>query len=191
MASTIGMTSAMVAAALLSLCQSALADATPCERSAQKMFGACRADLREEVKVTKANCLNVSDAEERATCREDATDLVGEERESCDDQRDARREVCELLGEFRYDPDPLEDPSIDFVDLDEIGQVSGPAPNPYFNLTIGRTYVLRAGEDFEEIVVVYVIAFCGCVHHTPPEERRRSVSVPPERRNPTLPPDRD
>ena len=45
MASTIGMTRAMVVAALLSLCQGALAGGTPCERSAPKMFGACTAEF--------------------------------------------------------------------------------------------------------------------------------------------------
>jgi hypothetical protein len=44
--------------------------------------------------------------------------------------------------------------SISFVEPDEIGP--GYPPNPYVNLTQGHTYVLRAGEDFEETVVVHV-----------------------------------
>lgn len=129
---------------------------TPCEKTADKMFGACRLDVGEEKKVTLANCLNFSDSADSKGCREGAREAAAEERELCGDQHEARLEVCDLLGEFRYDPDPLEDPSIEFVELDEIGQVGGPAPNRYFDLTIGHTYVLRAGEEFEETVIVHV-----------------------------------
>lgn len=134
----------------------ASADDTPCERTAEKMFRACQLDVSEELRVTQANCLNISGSEDRRSCRRDARAAVDDEREFCGEQLEAREEACELLGEFRYDPDPLEDPAIEFVELDEIGQAGGPAPNPYFNLTIGHTYVLRAGEEFEETVIVFV-----------------------------------
>jgi hypothetical protein len=145
-----------LAAGAFALMVHGVALATACEKSALRMFSACHFDASEEQKATVANCFNISNAEERRTCKADASEALPEDRASCRGQREARIDVCELLGEFRYDPDPLEDPSIEFVDMDEIGQVGGPAPNPYFNLTVGRTFVLRAGEEGEETVVVYV-----------------------------------
>ena len=147
--------------AILGLCvQPALAD-TPCEKTAAKMAKACHLDVGEELKVTQANCLNITNANDRSSCRDDAGDEAGEESELCGEQREARLDACELLGEFRYDPDPLEDESIVYLDEDEmefIGQAGGAMPNPYFNLTIGHTFVLRVVEDgeVEETVVVYV-----------------------------------
>jgi hypothetical protein len=127
-----------------------------CLRTAERMHAACRIDVVEESNVAIANCLNLNDAAERGECRHDAYVTAYEERGSCGEQRDARRDVCELLGESRYDPDPLTDPAIDFVDVELIGQAGGPMPNPYFDLTVGHTAVVRAGEDFEETIVIYV-----------------------------------
>lgn len=64
-----------------------------------------------------------------------------------------------MLSEDRYDPDPLTGMSLTgepiiFVDPDTIGNTE--MPNPYLSLVPGRTQVLRAGEDFEEIIVVHV-----------------------------------
>jgi hypothetical protein len=64
-----------------------------------------------------------------------------------------------MLSEVRYDPDPLTGESLDgnpivFVDPDAIGGTE--MPNPYFSLVPGRTQVLRAGENFEETIVVHV-----------------------------------
>lgn len=132
------------------------ADDTPCERTAETMYRACQLDTGEALKVTLANCLNISDRDDRRSCRRSARETAAAERGFCGEQEEAREDVCELLGEVRYDPDPLEDPSIDFVELDEIGQAGGPEANPYFNLTIGHTYVLRTGAEFEETVIVFV-----------------------------------
>lgn len=127
--------------------------ATACQKTARLMGSACITDVMEEQKVTFANCLNISDATERRRCRNEARDVSREESESCGDQQDARREVCTLLGEDLYDPDPLLDPSIAFIDPNDIPAVH-PA-NPYLSLEAGRTLVLRGGEDFEEVVVVH------------------------------------
>jgi hypothetical protein len=58
-----------------------------------------------------------------------------------------------VLGEQRYDTDPLLDPAIAFVDPDDVDQSSA---NPYVSIVAGHTYVLRAGEEGEETVVVHV-----------------------------------
>jgi hypothetical protein len=128
--------------------------ASACQKTARLMQSACVNDVMEESKVTRANCLNISAATERRQCQNEARELVREESESCDEQHEARREVCSLLDEDIYDPDPLLDPSITFVHPDSIPGTN-PA-NPYLSLEAGRTLVLRGGEDFEEVVVVHV-----------------------------------
>lgn len=132
---------------------------SPCVRSADAMRQACALDAREERRETIASCLHIGDREERQSCRTEANWVKMEADAGCMDQKDARVDVCELLGEQRYDPDPLTGISIageaiEFVDPNAIG-LTLPA-NPYLSLELGHTHVLRAGEDFEEIVVVTV-----------------------------------
>ena len=83
-----------------------------CVKTARQLLRACQFDVRDDINVTNANCTNISDPAERRACRDEARRTKLEERALCGDQRDARLEVCELLGEDRYDPDPLLDPAI-------------------------------------------------------------------------------
>jgi hypothetical protein len=124
-----------------------------CAKTANKVFQSCWFDIGDELKETQANCLNIADADARAECDDEAWEAREEAKQECRDQREARLDVCDLLGEGRYDPDPLKDPAIEFVDPDDINDGNA---NPYVILTEGHTYVLRAGEDFEETVVVTV-----------------------------------
>ena len=125
-----------------------------CSKTAKQMFGACRADVNDNFREVRAKCLNIAVDDERGECFERAWDERHEESDECFDRREARYEACDLVGEERYAPDPLKDPLITFIDPDSIGD--GAEPNPFFDLSVGHTYVLRAGEDFEEIVVVTV-----------------------------------
>lgn len=125
-----------------------------CTRSAFKMHQSCTHEVHEEYRATLAACINLSDPADELACREEALSIRQEDRQGCRDQRSARREVCELLQENKYDPDPLTDPALEFVDPNAIGD--SVMPNPYFSLVAGTTQVLRAGEDFEETIVVHV-----------------------------------
>lgn len=125
-----------------------------CERTAGKMFNACLHDTRDDLNETIANCLNIANSRERKECRLDAREARKEEVETCYDIRDARINACEVLDEERYALDPLLDPALAFIDPDE---VPGTYPvNPYVSVASGHTYVLRAGEEGEETVVVHV-----------------------------------
>ena len=132
----------------------AMAAFTFCSGTALNMLKACRVDTREELYITRANCANILDADDRNACRAEAVATREEELEECDDQWEARLDACDLLDEFIYDPDPLLDPSINFIHPDEIPGVYD--ANPYVSLIAGHTYVLRAGEEGEEIVIVHV-----------------------------------
>lgn len=142
------------AVALFTASGAAVAATEPCSQTATQAFQACKADVTDDYRLTLGNCINIGDANARQECVDDAKDTRQEERELCDDQREARLNVCGLVGQGRYDPDPLLDPNITFINPNKI-----PAEypvNPYVSLATGHTYVLRAGEDFEELVVVHV-----------------------------------
>ncbi len=124
-----------------------------CSQTAQTLFQACHFDVKDDFKETKAKCINVIDQEARTECFDMARAARREDWKGCRDQRGARFEVCDLIGEQRY-ADPLLDPDIAFIDPGEIG--TSYDPNHYVNMTVGHTYVLRAGEDFEETVIVHV-----------------------------------
>ena len=129
-------------------------DDSACEVSAKIMYKACRNDVRDDYLTTAANCMNISSRSERRDCFREAWAVRKEERESCREVEEAREEACEILGEDRYDPDPLLDPGIEFIHPD---QVPGTYPqNPFVSVVAGHTYVLKAGEEGEETVVVHV-----------------------------------
>jgi len=132
----------------------AMAGNTFCTSTAWNMMRACKIDTREELHITRANCANILDADDRNACREEAIVTREEELEECAEQWEARLDACHLLDEFIYDPDPLLDPAIHFIHPDEIPGVY--AANPYVSLIAGHTYVLRAGDEGQEIVVVHV-----------------------------------
>jgi len=145
-----------IAALLLGGAIMGMADAradTPCQRSARDMFSACKSGLQDDLYTTSANCRNFADAGERKTCVEEARRTRREENESCRDMRNAREDACELLDEFRYQ-DPLVDQDHAFIHPDEVPGTY--PPNPYVSIAAGHTYLLRAGEEGEETVVVHV-----------------------------------
>lgn len=121
---------------------------TICEKTAKKMFRSCRNEIKEEYFATTAKCINFGDPIERAECFELAVEALHEDKEGCSDQREARNQVCELLAEDRYDPEA-------FLHNDNFVEEPD-GTNPYFSLAPGHTYVARAGEDFEETIVVTV-----------------------------------
>ena len=139
----------------LALVSNAASAAPGCISAAWRMFAACHLEVGEEYGVTLANCDNIADRSDRRSCRSGARATRNEESASCSDVLGARLDACDLLEEDRYDPDPLADPAIEFIDPDDIPDEED--PNPYLSLAAGRTWVLRAsdGED-EEVVVVHV-----------------------------------
>lgn len=121
-----------------------------CSQTARTMLRACGHDTRDDYNVTLANCQNIEDRHERKDCRRDAKVALAEGKESCEEVFEARSGVCELVGEDRYDPDPLTDR--DFVDDPD-------GANPFLSLQPGGTKVLRVyedGEQTEEVVIIRV-----------------------------------
>lgn len=128
-----------------------------CSQTARTVFHACRFDVLDDFNETKANCINIEDDDDRAECIAEAREAKREDWEGCREQKYARLDVCDLIGEDRY-ADPLQDPLITFVNFenDEGDPINPSTLNRFLNLSVGHTYVLRAGEDFEETVIVHV-----------------------------------
>jgi hypothetical protein len=113
-----------------------------CSKTAQIAFKACGFEVQDDYQIALGKCLNVSDSKERRKCKQEARAEKGEENELCEEQLDARLEVCDLVGEDRYDPDF--DPA-NFVDPDDIGNTV--EPNPYFPLVPGTQWVYEGGDE--------------------------------------------
>ena len=127
-----------------------------CSETARTVFKACRFDVKDDFNETLANCINIENEDDRALCVDDAKQAKKEDRRGCKEQKSARLNVCDLIGENRY-ADPLQDPFITFVDLEVPAEPI--ILNQYVNLTVGHTYVLRVveiGSDEEETVIVHV-----------------------------------
>ncbi|MDH3628202.1 MAG: hypothetical protein OEV00_01885 [Acidobacteriota bacterium] len=117
-----------------------------CNTHAYLLKWACAADRRDDYLVHRADCIYVTDPENKDECRAEAREAADEMSEECADVFEARRDLCDLLGQEPFLPDF--DPA-DFVDPNDIGDSVD--PNPYWPLTEGHTHVIHA-ED--EIVVL-------------------------------------
>ena len=120
-------------------------DTTPyCSNTAKMAARACANDVRDDYWLARARCLNVSDDADREQCVADAQEVKWEIRDGCRDQLDARIELCDLLGEERYDPD------LDPDNFDPEFRVA----NPFLPLHIGNTWEYAGGD---EVIVAVVL----------------------------------
>ncbi len=125
----------------------ALAKKSACSAAASAQAEACKSEVKDDFFTRKAVCLNLSDEAARDACFDEAALERKEGGEDCRDQREARRDLCEALGEDRYEPDF--DPAnfdADFTNLT--------SPNPYFPLGIGSTWEYAEGDDTVSIEVL-------------------------------------
>jgi hypothetical protein len=87
-----------------------------CTTTADLLASACKLELKEDTLVQLAICLNLTDHEERAECHVELFAAYGETREECRDQHEARRDLCEVLGEAPYDPEIDPDDFVAVID---------------------------------------------------------------------------
>jgi hypothetical protein len=117
-----------------------------CSKTARAAFRACQAEALDDFWIAVGSCNNESEASERESCLDTARGEKGEAIDECPEQRDARLEVCDALGQAPYDP-PI-DPA-NFLSPAEIAA----DPNPLFPLRVGSTWRYVSGD---ETVVVTV-----------------------------------
>ncbi|WP_027368745.1 hypothetical protein [Desulfocurvibacter africanus] len=128
-----------------------------CSQTAVLVLGSCEAGVRSDFRIAVADCVNLSDQQEQDQCLDEAIMDRGDDLELCQQQLQARLDVCNQLGQDRYDPEI--DPA-NFVNPLAIGQ--GVQPNPYFPLVPGTQWVYEAtsqddeGEEVTETITVTV-----------------------------------
>lgn len=111
-----------------------------CSATAWAQRAACDAELAADVHTARAICLNISDRDERAACYRESLQAKREGRRTCKEQRVARLDLCDELGEERYDP-PFE-PSEFQTDF-----ASPASQNAYFPLAFGYAWEYVSGEE--------------------------------------------
>jgi len=117
-----------------------------CTRTASLLFEACGHEVLDDFLVASAKCMNVSNGAERASCAEEARASRAEARTLCREQREWRRDACELVGEARYDP------ALDPARFDDPRHPS--SPNPWFPLAVGHRWEFRGGDEVNTVEVV-------------------------------------
>jgi hypothetical protein len=125
------------------------AAAGPCTDTTSTAFRACLADATANFLVAQGVCFNLSDTAERDDCLADASSSRHDDLTLCREQRRARGELCQALGEDAYDPDFT---AGNFVDPTKIG--AGVEPNPYFPLVKGNKWVYDIGGTQTDTMIV-------------------------------------
>ena len=104
-----------------------------CSATARAQLAGCRGEVIDEYSIASAICINESNATDRAACVRDAATARHEKADLCDDQLEARIEVCGGVGEGRYDPA--------FDEARFVSDFRFPGvTNPYLPLAIGNTW---------------------------------------------------
>jgi hypothetical protein len=119
-----------------------------CKSTAQNTRISCGFEGRADYRLACAKCDNLADPEERKACKQEAQEELTEKIKECQEQYNARVELCDDLGPDPYDP---EINPVDFMDID----VMIANPNPYVPLIPGwcRTYEGETDEGTETIEV--------------------------------------
>jgi hypothetical protein len=124
--------------------------AQPCTETARAVHRACHYEAQDDFWTALGSCENQPTKEERKECKNEAIEERREARDECDEQFEARKEVCQLVGQDAYHPDF--DPA-NFVDPTAIGDTV--APNPYFPLVPGNKWVYEGGDETVAVVVLH------------------------------------
>lgn len=117
-----------------------------CSRTTKLAFKACGKDIWDNYYLQLGKCENESDAADRAFCIQEAKTALEEERQVCGEQRDARADICDQLGEAPYDPDIQ---PANFLSPEQ----TAANPNLWFPLVPGTTRIYESGD---EIITVKV-----------------------------------
>lgn len=117
-----------------------------CSAVAAAAHKACKYDIQDDFWLSYGNCVNTGDAQTASACIKKAKTQQREERALCLDQKDARLDICNSLGEASYNP---------AVHPEEFlsPQATAANPNPYFPLIPGLVRILRAGEETITVTV--------------------------------------
>lgn len=119
-----------------------------CSATARAQFVACGYEQRDDYFTAQAVCFNETDDADRQTCLADRTANSKESKQLCQEQFDARRNLCAMLGEAQYDPSFRPE---NFVDPLQIGATVD--PNPYWPLVPRTQWVYQDAGSGQQITV--------------------------------------
>ncbi len=108
-----------------------------CKKSAADAHHSCRKAAAAEFWLQRAKCLNLPSAQLRLECIADALHALDEAFDGCEEQLDARREVCESLGGGIYHPEIDPDDFVEVID------------HPYLPFLPGASWVYEKESDGE------------------------------------------
>jgi hypothetical protein len=118
-----------------------------CSDTARTAAAACNSATRDDFKTALATCNNLSDASARADCVDTAKSDRDDAQQTCRDQLKGRLDVCDLVGEDRYDPD--------FSPAAFDADPRNPShPNPYFPLAVGDHWEYSSDSGETDVVEV-------------------------------------
>jgi len=120
-----------------------------CSKTASSAYLACQYEVKDDYWIAQGNCYNLDDPGDRAECFAEAKEEYKEAKGECRDQLEARKDLCEGLGEAPYDPEIF---PANFVDPDDIG--GDVDPNPYFPLVVGNRWVYQGGGETITVTVM-------------------------------------
>ena len=127
-----------------------------CSATAQAVFRACGNQALDDYYIGLGVCINESDSGERSECLQDLQASRADAKEECAAQHAARTDLCEALGEARYDPEfAARDFDRDFRNLSN--------PNPYFPLGIGSRWEFRSATETNVVHVTGATKLIGNV----------------------------
>lgn len=118
-----------------------------CSDTADTMYRACEAEVRDDRLVAAAICGNLADDDERQECLDELAEASAEGAQLCRDQLTARRTVCNVVGEDAYDPDF--EPSSFLANFRRPSRM-----NRYFPLKVGYRWEYRGGSEVVRVEVL-------------------------------------
>ncbi len=117
-----------------------------CTATAKTMLQVCKDEAKAELGTALGYCLNLAAKEARKPCRTAAKAVLAEAKEDCVDQRDGRKDFCEVVG-----PDPY-DPVIDPASFLSPAATAAD-PNPYLPLVPGTVWTYSNGSETTVVTV--------------------------------------
>jgi hypothetical protein len=124
------------------------AQAGACDRTTEVAALACGHEAKDDYWIEVGRCVNVASNGARNTCLREAAAQLEQAQEACDDEAEARAQLCAALGQAPYDP-PIK--AQGFLTPEQTAR----QPNPYLPLVPGSARVYR---NAEEIITVTVTA---------------------------------
>ena len=112
-----------------------------CSKTATAAYLACYNEKTDDYWIAQGNCYNLDDPGDQAECFQEAKGEYKDAKAECQDQLDARKDLCDELGEAPYDP-PIDE--IRWVNPERI---SAGTANRYFPLVRGYKWVYKTSDE--------------------------------------------